>query len=357
MRIVSVVGARPQFIKASVVSKAIRKKHEEVLVHTGQHYDYEMSKLFFDQLEVPKPDYNLGVGSGPQGEQTGKMIQGIEEILLKENPDLVLVYGDTNSTLAGALAAVKMHMPTGHVEAGLRSFDKTMPEEVNRVLTDHCSSFLFAPTKTAIDNLKNEGITDGVYHTGDVMYDVLLQSLKIAAKSDILKELNLESKEYFLTTVHRQANTDNPKYLGSIVNALSSVDEKVVFPIHPRTTKFLKNHGLEKDIKENILLTKPIGYFDFLWLQQNAKKILTDSGGIQKEAYLLNVPCITLRDTTEWTETIEDGWNVLVGSNKEKILDAVNNFEPSKSQRNVFGDGEASSKIAEILRQNGEKRK
>ena len=349
MKIVSIVGARPQFIKASVVSKEIKKQHEEILVHTGQHYDHEMSKLFFDQLGIPTPDYNLGVGSGYQAMQTGKMLEKIEEVLTKEKPDFVLVYGDTNSTIAGALAAVKMHITLGHVEAGLRSFDKSMPEEINRVLTDHCSDFLFAPTKTAVINLEKEGITKGVHLSGDVMYDVLLQSLKFAEKSNILEELNVKSKDYFLTTIHRQSNTDNADNLSNILNALSLVDKKVIFPAHPRATKFIEIHGLKDNIGENIVMVKPVSYFDFLWLQKNAKKILTDSGGIQKEAYCLNVPCITLRENTEWIETVEDGWNILVGSDKEKIVSAVNSFEPSESQRNIFGDGNASSKIIEII--------
>ena len=350
MKVLSVVGARPQFIKASVVSQEIRKKFKEILCHTGQHYDYEMSKLFFGQLSIPEPDYNLDIGSGYQGNQTGKMLIEIEKVLLKEKPNFVLVYGDTNSTLAGALAAVKIHIPVGHVEAGLRSFDKTMPEEINRILTDHTSDFLFSPTRTGINNLKKEGILKGVYLTGDVMYDVLLNNLKTAEKSNVLENLDVKSKGYFLITLHRQSNTDNIENLSSILDALSAINEKVIFPIHPRTAKFIDIHGLKQNIGRNIIITKPVGYFDFIWLQKNAKKILTDSGGIQKEAYLLNVPCITLRENTEWIETIEDGWNVLVGSDKEKILDAVNNFKPRGKQRKVFGNGHASEKIVKILK-------
>ena len=349
MKIASIIGARPQFIKASAMFKEVRKNYEDVLIHTGQHYDYEMSKVFFDQLGIPEPNYNLGVGSGKQGEQTGKMLIKVEEVLLNEKPDFVLVYGDTNSTIAGALASVKLHIPVGHIEAGLRSFDRNMPEEINRVLTDHCSDLLFSPTQTGVDNLRKEGITRGVYLTGDVMYDVLLQNLKIAEKSRILEELNVRSKEYFLATVHRQANTDNAKNLANIVDALSDIDEKVIFPIHPRTLKIINNHGLKRKIEKNIVIINPIGYFDFIWLEKNAKKILTDSGGIQKEAYLLKVPCITLRENTEWVETIKEGWNVLVGSSKEKILNAVNNFQPHEKQRKVFGDGHASKNIVKIL--------
>lgn len=351
MKIVSIVGARPQFIKASAMFKEIRKNYEDVLVHTGQHYDYGMSKVFFDQLGIPEPNYNLGVGSGNQGEQTGKMLTKIEEVLLNEKPDFVLVYGDTNSTIAGALASVKLHIPVGHVEAGLRSFDKKMPEEINRILTDHASDFLFAPTKTAIYNLKQESITKGVYLTGDVMYDTLLHNLKIAEESKILEKFDIVSKGYILTTIHRQSNTDNAESLSEIIETLSVIDEKVIFPIHPRTVKFIHNHGLKEKIGKNIVLTKPVGYFDFIWLEKNAKKILTDSGGMQKEAYMLKVPCITLRENTEWVETIEDGWNVLVGSNKEKILNELREFEPQEKQRNVFGDGHASENIVEILNQ------
>jgi len=351
MKIVSIVGARPQFIKEYAVSKAIRNICDYVLVHTGQHYDFEMSQIFFDQLSISEPDYNLEIGSALHGEQTGKMLIKIESVLVKEKPDFVLVYGDTNSTLAGALAAKKLHIPVGHVEAGLRSFDKTMPEEINRILTDHASKLLFAPTKTAVENLKREGITEGVHLTGDVMYDALFYSLKIAEKSKILKELNAKPKEYFLTTIHRQSNTDNAENLSNILDALSSISEKVIFPIHPRTMKFMENHGLKKKVEKNIVITKPVGYFDFIWLEKNAKKILTDSGGIQKEAYLLKVPCITLRENTEWIETVEDKWNVLVGSDKEKILDAVKNFQPKEKQRNFFGEGHASENIASILKQ------
>jgi UDP-N-acetylglucosamine 2-epimerase len=351
MKIVSIVGARPQFIKEYAVSKAIRNICDYVLVHTGQHYDFEMSQIFFDQLGISEPDYNLEIGSAPHGEQTGKMLIKIESVLVKEKPDFVLVYGDTNSTLAGALAAKKLHIPVGHVEAGLRSFDKTMPEEINRILTDHASKLLFAPTKTAVKNLKREGITGGVHLTGDVMYDALSYSLKIAEKSKILKELDAKPKEYFLTTIHRQSNTDNLENLSNILDALSSISEKVIFPIHPRTMKFIENHGLKKKVGKNIVITKPVGYFDFIWLEKNAKKILTDSGGMQKEAYLLKVPCITLRENTEWIETVEDKWNILVGSDKEKILDAVKNFQPKDEQQNFFGEGHASEKIASIIKQ------
>lgn len=350
MKILSIVGARPQFIKEYVVAKEMKKYFDYVLVHTGQHYNFEMSQIFFKQFGLREPNYNLGLGSASQGEQTGKMLQHIEIVLQKEKPDLVLVYGDTNSTLAGGLAAAKLLIPVGHIEAGLRSYDRTMPEEINRILTDHCSQLLFCPTKTAKDILHHEGITSGVHLTGDVMYDALLHSLKIAEKSKILNELNIKPNEFFLITIHRPSNTDNLKNLSSILGVISSLDEKVIFPIHPRTAKFIDTYGLNKKIGKNIVMMKPVGYFDFIWLEKNAKKILTDSGGIQKEAYLLKVPCITLRENTEWVETIEDQWNILVGADTRKMQDAIQNFQPKQKQHNLFGNGHASEKIARIVK-------
>ncbi len=349
MKIVSIVGARPQFIKCSPVSKELRKDHEEILIHTGQHYNYEMSKLFFDQLGIPKPGYNLGVGSGSHGEQTGKMLIEIEKVLLKEKPDLVLVYGDTNSTLAGALAAVKLHITIGHVEAGLRSFDKSMPEEINRVLADHCSDFLFTPTETGMKNLRKEGLEKNAYLTGDVMYDALLHNIKIAEKTKILEKIDVKSTDYYLATIHRPSNTDSVKNLSTILESFSEIGKKVIFPVHPRAMKFIKNNNLDKIIGKNIKMIKPVGYLDFIWLEKNTKKILTDSGGIQKEAYMLKVPCITLRENTEWIETVEDGWNALVGNDKQKILDAVNHFEPAEKQNDHYGKGNASKKIKKII--------
>jgi len=349
MKIISIVGARPQFIKYAPVSRELKKTHDDILVHTGQHYDYEMSKLFFEQLNIPKPKYNLNVGSGSHGIQTGRMLIEIEKVLLKEKPDFVFVFGDTNSTLAGALASVKLHIPSGHIEAGLRSFDKYMPEEINRILTDHSSDILFVPTKTAVKNLNKENITDGVYLTGDVMFDALLYNIKIAEKSKILEKMNVKSGQYLLVTIHRQSNTDNVNNLSNILEALSKVEEKIIFPIHPRTMRFIKNYKLQEKIKDNIEIIKPLGYIDFLFLEKNAKKIFTDSGGIQKEAYLLKVPCITLRNNTEWIETVEDNWNILVGFNREKILDAAKTFNPVNKQKKYFGNGKASFKIRVIL--------
>lgn len=350
MKIVSIVGARPQFIKCAPLSRKIRTKHTEVLVHTGQHYDANMSEVFFNELNIPEPEYNLDIGSGYHGEQTGKMLSKIEQVLFIEKPDFVLVYGDTNSTIAGALAASKLHIKVAHVEAGLRSFDRSMPEEVNRVLTDHISNFLFCPTQTAIANLRMEGVTDGVYDVGDVMMDAVLYNKTLAEKkSTILEDLQVTPKHFLLATVHRPSNTDSLENLSSIVEALCNTKEDVVFPIHPRTEKYLKHYGLWERLNQNLIVSPPIGYLDMLKLIGNARKVLTDSGGVQKESYMLGVPCITMRENTEWIETIESGWNMLVGANYEKITDAILNFEVSKFKNDIFGKGDASEKICQIL--------
>jgi UDP-N-acetylglucosamine 2-epimerase (non-hydrolysing) len=352
MKVATIIGTRPQFIKMAPVSRKLREHFNEVIIHTGQHYDYEMDKIFFEQLNIPSPDYHLGVGSGTHGYQTGEMLKKVEEVLLKEKPDLVLVYGDTNSTLAGALAATKLHIKIGHVEAGLRSFDKRMPEEINRIVTDHISDLLFAPTETAVKNLYDEGVRNGVYLTGDVMYDALLHNIKVAErKSQILDTLGLKPREYLLTTIHRDENR-NEKSLKKIFDALLESGELIVFPAHPGTLKLLKAYGLYNDLEKSdrILLTKPVGYLDMLVLEKNAKKIVTDSGGVQKEAYFLKVPCVTLRDRTEWIETVEDGWNILVGTEKEKILKAIREFEPhGETYAYRFGDGKASEKIVKVI--------
>ncbi len=353
MKIISIIGARPQFIKASVVSEELRKDFSEVIIHTGQHYDYEMSKIFFDELDIPEPDYHLGVGSGTHGYQTGEMLKKIEKILTSEKPDLVLTYGDTNSTLAGALAASKLHVKTGHIEAGLRSFDKSMPEEINRILTDHCSDLLFCPTKTAVINLKKEGITSGVYLTGDVMADCLLKHIKVAEeKTTILEDLGIDRKRYLVVTIHRAGNTDSREKLQEILEALFEISETIIFPIHPRTRKRLIEFGLYDELikHKNIKVIQPVGYLEFLRLMKNARTIITDSGGIQKEAYILKVPCITLRENTEWIETVQDGWNVLVGADKERIADACNVDVSNMNYKNHFGRGEASRKIVGVLK-------
>lgn len=349
MKILTVIGARPQFIKAAAVSNKLRKNHEEVLVHTGQHYDNNMSDIFFDELGIPKPNYNLNIGSGNHGYQTGKMLMELESLYLNEKPDLVLVYGDTNSTLAGALAASKLLIPIAHIEAGLRSFNMKMPEEQNRVLTDHISKYLFAPTDTAIKNLKNENITENVFNTGDVMFDAIkLFKEKALETSTVLIDNNISPNEYILSTIHRAENTNDINRLKNIINALNECEKNIVLPLHPRTHKFIKDYGLT--INNNIKIIAPVGYLDMINLENNSQKIVTDSGGVQKEAYFLQKPCITMRDETEWIETVENGWNTIVGSNKEKILDAIINFNPKGEQKMVFGHGNAADIISEKLK-------
>jgi len=350
MKIVSIVGARPQFIKCFMLSRELRKEHQEIIVHTGQHYDYELSKVFFDELKIPEPDYHLDVGSGTHAYQVGEMLKRIEAVLVDERPDLVIVYGDTNSTLAGALAAAKLQIKLSHVEAGLRSFDKSMPEEINRVLADHCSDLLFCPTQTAVNNLKKEHILSGVYLTGDVMVDALLSTKETAEKSGILEELGLKSKKYLVATVHRQGNVDNKKNLEAIVDACCQIDKTVVFPIHPRTAESLKRKGLYEKLVKKVKVVKPLGYLEFVKLLSHANKVLTDSGGIQKEAYILKVPCITLRDNTEWVETVEDGWNVLVGADKGEITKMVKVFQPLlETHMERFGSGNACKRVLENI--------
>ncbi|HEY8892356.1 MAG TPA: UDP-N-acetylglucosamine 2-epimerase (non-hydrolyzing) [Clostridium sp.] len=348
MKILTVVGARPQFIKAAAVSNIIRKEHEEILVHTGQHYDENMSKVFFEELKIPKPDYNLGIGSGGHGKQTGAMLIQLEELYLKEKPDMVLVYGDTNSTFAGAVCASKLLIPVAHIEAGLRSFNMNMPEEQNRILTDHISKYLFVPTTSAVKNLSAEGITSGVYNVGDVMYDATLNFTHISKeKSKIMEELKLSEGEFILATIHRAENTNDINRLRNIIEALNESGQKIVLPLHPRTKKYMDDYGLV--FKNNIKIIEPVGYLDMISLEMHCKKIVTDSGGVQKEAFFMNKPCITMRDETEWVETVENGWNIIVGTDKAKILDGIVNFKPNKAQQDIFGDGHAAEKILKII--------
>jgi len=350
VKVVTIVGARPQFIKCAPLSRELRKEHTEVLVHTGQHYDPEMSDVFFSELAIPEPDYHLGIGSGPHGKQPGEILARIEEVLLEERPDMVIVFGDTNSTLAGTLAAAKLHIPVAHVEAGLRSFDRTMPEEVNRVVTDHLSDLLFCPTKTAVRNLAHEGITKGVFLVGDVMVDALLHNREVAARrSRVLERFGLSGHKYLVLTVHRPANTDNREHMESIMAALGDAEVPVLFPAHPRTRKVLTEYGSWKHLPANVIATEPLGYLDMLQAMTHADTILTDSGGVQKEAYLLGVPCITLRDTTEWVETVDDGWNVLVGADRERIGEAIRTFRPRKERSMIFGEAGASGRIVAVL--------
>lgn len=361
MKIMTIIGARPQFIKAAIVSRAIQKHNTEgkcpgiteVIVHTGQHYDDNMSAVFFRELNLPEPDINLGIGSGHHGQQTGQMLIRIEEVLLSEKPDWVIVYGDTNSTLAGALAAAKLKIPIAHVEAGLRSFNRDMPEEYNRVLTDHCSELLFCPTQTAVQNLKHEGITKGVYWVGDVMCDSVIYNIKLAEKnSRILEKLNLKPKEYVLATIHRAENTDGPKKLESIFSALDKIAQHgwhVIVPLHPRTRKKLNDSATCP--LNNLVLTAPVSYLDMLLLEKHAKVILTDSGGVQKEAYWLEVPCVTLRFETEWIETVEAGWNYLAGTDTQAIIKAFSAASDSdlNTPPKLFGDGNAGNLILQYL--------
>lgn len=359
MKIVTVVGARPQFIKAAAVSRKLREEHQEVMIHTGQHYDPNMSEIFFEELKIPHPDINLGVGSGSHAKQTAEMLVGVESILLKESPDYLMVYGDTNSTLAGALAASKLHIPVIHVEAGLRSYNMLMPEEQNRVLTDHISSLLLCPTNQAVDNLEKEGITKGVHNIGDVMCDAvlfysgLMEQFDRTYYFDRVKSLYEETDQvqaWYLATIHRAENTDDAGKIERILNAFEAMDEKVIFPVHPRTRHFIDGLYQEHQYK-NILFIEPVGYLDMLYFAKNAKKVVTDSGGLQKEAYILNTPCVTVRDQTEWVETLKGGFNVLTRPDTEEILDKVNHVNPDQSMRSMYyGEGDAAEKLCRLLR-------
>jgi UDP-N-acetylglucosamine 2-epimerase len=395
LKVVHIVGARPQFIKMAAVCRAISdfggeelglgaRGIQSIIAHTGQHYDENMSELFFRELGIPRPRYNLKVGSGAQGAQTGKMLIRIEEVLAKEQPHWVIVYGDTNSTLAGALAGAKMHIPVAHVEAGLRSYNREMPEEINRVLTDHVSALLFCPTETAVATLKTEGLTnivdDGklakvdagrdfsasclplVMNVGDVMYDALLFGLTMADKrSTILNDLGLltedsEPRPYCLATIHRAENTDKREKLKSVFEALNEIGRngiELIVPLHPRTHKALKELGVA-DYERGVSIKNPVSYFDMLILEKHARIIFTDSGGMQKEAYFLKVPCVTLREETEWPETLEDGWNILAGTRKDKILQCADktsklDLSSAEKQSGSFGDGRAAERITKNL--------
>jgi UDP-N-acetylglucosamine 2-epimerase len=348
--IASVVGARPQFIKAAPVSRALEPHFDEVLIHTGQHYDYGMSEVFFKEMEMRPPDFNLGIGGGSHGEQTGRMLVELEKVLANVKPDAVLVYGDTNSTLAAALAASKLQIPLAHVEAGLRSYNRAMPEEINRVLTDHVSDLLFCPTDASVQNLQKEGITKGVHRVGDVMYDALLHNQRLSReRSVILKHLDLQRGRYALATVHRAANTDDRERMFSILEAFGNLPLQVVFPVHPRTRKMFLEWNLK--VKPNVFLMEPVGPLDMLALQENADCILTDSGGVQKEAYMLGVRCLTLREETEWVETVEAGWNRLVGTDPRLIEDAFFSWHPNDKRTGLYGEGHAAEQIRNVLSQ------
>jgi UDP-GlcNAc3NAcA epimerase len=347
MRILSIVGNRPQFIKSGPLSLALRNRADEVVLHTGQHYDHELSQVFFDELGLDPPKHRLEAGSGSHAEQTARMLPGIEAALVEEKPDLVLVYGDTNSTLAGALAASKLRVPVAHVEAGLRSFDRAMPEELNRVLVDRVSSLLFAPSDSAVRNLQAEGIIEGVHDVGDVMLDANLRLAPIAReRSQALELAGVEAGAYALATVHREANT-TPPALGRIVEALNAVADQVVFPLHPRTAGAIEDQGLR--LAGHVHPHPPAGYLDFAALASQARVILTDSGGVQKEAYWYEVPCVTLRDSTEWVETVETGWNRLVGTDPGAIVAATRAAAPGPEHPPLYGDGRAADLIADVI--------
>ncbi len=353
-KILTIIGARPQFIKAAAVSRRVKDFNiEEILVHTGQHFDKNMSDIFFDEMEIPFPHYNLNINSMSHGAMTGRMIEEIEKVIIAEKPDILMVYGDTNSTIAGALAAKKIMVKVAHVEAGLRSFNMAMPEEINRILTDRISDYLFCPTQTAINNLKLEGFDNfdnQIYHSGDVMYDAALYySNNSAGKAEWFHKQNLKPGEFVLCTVHRQENTDSPNRLKSIVEALNQVNDelRVILPLHPRTRKILNETGLKLGFEP----VEPVGYFDMIELLKNTSLVMTDSGGIQKEAYFFNKYCITLRDETEWIELINNKVNTLVGSNSEKIVNSFRNYmgQTFPKMNSLYGDGHSADKILSVL--------
>ena len=345
----TIIGNRPQFVKAAAVSRRLREMGEEVIVHTGQHYDDELSRVFFEELDVPRPDRELGVGGGTNTAQTARMLAALEPILLEESPDIVLVYGDTNSTLAGALAAAQARIPVGHVEAGMRSFDRSMPEELNRVLTDHASDLLLCSTPTALANLENEAVAGEKHVVGDVMADVSLSFREIAEeRSEVLDQLGLTPGDYLVVTAHRAGNVDDPERLTRLVDLIAALPGPVVFPVHPRTLLRLEKSGLAGRLAGTVL-TDPLGYLDFLQLARNARAILTDSGGVQKEAYLLGVPCVTLRDRTEWVETVDAGWNVLVDLDREAALAALERPKPAGGRPELYGGGRAAERVRDIV--------
>lgn len=362
-KILSVVGARPQFIKASIVSRRLRElKANQLLLHTGQHYDFKMSGIFFNELGIKEPDYQLEIGSGNHGEQTGSMLIEIEKVLIQTKPDLVIVYGDTNTTLAGALAASKLKIPLAHIEAGLRSYNKNMPEEINRVLTDHVSDLLFTPTLTAVENLKKEGIVEDVFNVGDVMFDLAVEVFNKMNNcvDEILGKYNIFENEFVLATVHRVDNTDIRNNLINIFEAFKIIANsgiKVFFPVHPRTRRYLEAYNiLNQESQNNLIINEPVAYSEMLVLEKCAKVVITDSGGVQKESYFFKTPAVIPREETEWVEIVESGWNILTGANKEKIVKNTLKLYKTglnREWKNFYGDGNASYIISEIIKNFG----
>ena len=352
MKVLTIIGARPQFIKAAVVSRAFKEHRpdvQEIIVHTGQHYDANMSDVFFDELEIPKPDYNLGIGGGTHGQNTGRMIEKLEGLMMEVQPQWVLVYGDTDSTLAGALAAAKLHIPVAHVEAGLRSFNRRMPEEINRVLTDHIAEILFAPTETGRQNLLNEGIAEEkVKLVGDVMYDASLFYKEKARKPQLPAKLDIKGGDFVLCTIHRAENTDDSQRLKNIFQGLGDSGEVIILPLHPRTRAKIADYGIA--IPENVWAIDPVGYLEMVWLEANCRLVATDSGGVQKEAYFFGKPCVTMRDETEWVELVEAGSNVLVGSNRLDLARELSQLKSSQSVvQGLYGDGCSAVTVAREL--------
>jgi len=346
MKIFSIVGARPQFIKLAPLSAALAGLHEEFIVHTGQHYDYAMSEKIFLDLGIRKPDIHLNVGSGTQGFQTGEMLVKLETAMMEKKPDIIIIFGDTNSTLAGAMAASKLNIPIIHIEAGLRSYNKSMPEEVNRIVADHVSEYLFVPTQTAVDILKKEGLAAITYFTGDIMVDTMKNNIGIARqKSTVLQDLKIEGVNFNLLTLHRNYNVDDTAILEHILNELGKLGEKIIFPVHPRTRKML---AASYDVPANIEMIEPQGYLDFILMEQASQRIITDSGGIQKEAYILKKPCITLRTETEWVETVEQKWNCLINPTDKTIASQIAGFTTPAEQQDIFGKDVTQKMVAII---------